>query len=138
MRLILRFCDKIVRRIGLTCFTEIVKFPSPRLTAFLKSISLQIPYIKMATNVSKNAIELIASPWSSPAWTKTNNAFNHGGFLKKEYYNYWAEYFVKFFEAYKKEGIRFWGVTVQNEPATGLAKSNINSIAWFPSQLVPK
>ncbi len=60
-------------------------------------------------------LELIASPWSPPAWMKTNNNMCLGGSLKKEFYALWAEYFVKFIEAYRKKGIPVWGVTVQNE-----------------------
>ena len=60
-------------------------------------------------------LKYIASPWSPPAWMKTNNNMCLGGSLKKEFYTVWAEYFVKFIEAYRKKGISVWGVTVQNE-----------------------
>ena len=40
----------------------------------------------------------------------------HGGKLKPEYYQSWANYYVKFINAYKKEGIPIWGITIQNEP----------------------
>ena len=47
---------------------------------------------------------------------KTNGEMNHGGKLKKEYYELWSEYYVKFIEAYRNEGIDVYGITVQNEP----------------------
>ena len=39
-----------------------------------------------------------------------------GGKLLPEYYDNWANYYVKFIKAYEKEGIPVWGVTIQNEP----------------------
>jgi glucosylceramidase len=36
--------------------------------------------------------------------------------LKPEYRKTWALYFAKYIEAYRKEGIEVWGVTVENEP----------------------
>jgi len=40
----------------------------------------------------------------------------HGGKLKPEFYQSWANYYTKFIKAYQKEGIPIWGITVQNEP----------------------
>lgn len=61
-------------------------------------------------------IKMLVSPWSPPAYMKTNGEMNHGGKLKPEYKDVWAEHFVKFIEAYKNQGIDIWGATVQNEP----------------------
>lgn len=61
-------------------------------------------------------LKILVSPWSPPAWMKTNNDMCHGGKLKDEYKKTWAEFFCKFIEAYKEEGIDIWAVTVQNEP----------------------
>lgn len=79
----------------------------------------------------------MATPWSSPPWMKLNNDY-YGSFLLPGYYKMWADYIIKFFEAYKKHGIEFWGFSLQNEPLTGIGASDINSIAWFPFQLVRK
>ncbi len=79
-------------------------------------LKYRIPLIKKALEKSGGRLQLFASPWSPPAWMKTNNNMLNGGKLKPEYYKVWADYFVKFFEAYRKEGIDFWGLTVQNEP----------------------
>lgn len=62
------------------------------------------------------AFSLLASPWSPPAYMKTNKEMNHGGKLKETYYALWAEYYVKYLEACKKEGIEIKYLTVQNEP----------------------
>ncbi len=61
---------------------------------------------------------LLASPWSPPAWMKTNNRMDDGGTLRPEYAPAWARYFVKFVEAMRQEEhIPVWALTVQNEPA---------------------
>lgn len=61
-------------------------------------------------------IDMLMSPWSPPAYMKTNGEMNHGGKLKEEYFELWSQYYVKFIEAYKKEGINIDFITVQNEP----------------------
>ncbi len=76
----------------------------------------RIPFIKRAMAVAgKDKLRLYASPWSPPAWMKTNNDMLHGGKLKDEYRQTWADYFVKYIKAYQAEGVPMWGVTVQNE-----------------------
>ena len=47
---------------------------------------------------------------------KTNNQMCAGGKLKEAYYSVWADYFVKYIEAYQQQGIVIDMVTVQNEP----------------------
>jgi glucosylceramidase len=76
----------------------------------------RIPLIKAATREAGGKLTLFASPWSPPAWMKDNHNLLHGGHLLPRFYQDWANYFVKFIQAYKKEGINIWGVTVQNEP----------------------
>ena len=76
-----------------------------------------IPLIKDAMATSKTPLKIFASPWSPPAWMKTNNNMNNGGRLKQEYAQAWADYFVRYVQEYKKQGIDIWGLTVQNEPA---------------------
>lgn len=75
-----------------------------------------IPMIKAAIAESDTPIHFLASPWSPPAFMKTNNDMNHGGKLKPEYYQTWAAYVVRYIKAYAKEGIRIDAITVQNEP----------------------
>lgn len=78
---------------------------------------LLIPLIKDALALASGNIQLLASPWSPPAWMKTNNEMNRGGSLRPECRQTWASYFAKYIEAYAAEGIPIWAVTVQNEPA---------------------
>jgi glucosylceramidase len=75
----------------------------------------RIPMIKAAMDVSKGNLQFFSSPWSPPAWMKTNNEMKHGGKLKPEYNQTWANYFVKYVQAYNNIGIPIWGLTVQNE-----------------------
>lgn len=76
----------------------------------------QIPFIKAA--LSRQAdIQFLASPWSPPAFMKTNGEMNHGGLLREEYYDAWAKLIVRYLLAYREEGIEIGRVTVQNEPA---------------------
>jgi glucosylceramidase len=88
----------------------------------LKSFSVahdrqyRIPFIKRATAAAGGRLTLFASPWSPPAFMKDNNDMLHGGKLKPEFYQSWANYYAKFVKAYEAEGIPVWGVTVQNEP----------------------
>jgi len=70
----------------------------------------------MAARKANPDLWLFASPWSPPAWMKDNNSFIKGGRLLPEYYQTWADYFSRYLKEYKKEGIDFFAVTIQNEP----------------------
>ncbi len=73
-----------------------------------------IPMIKEAMQYGD--IEMLVSPWSPPAYMKTTGMMNKGGKLKEEYFELWAEYYVKFIEKYREKGINVTTITVQNEP----------------------
>jgi len=76
----------------------------------------RIPLIKKATEAAGGKLPLYASPWSPPAFMKSNNNMLHGGKLLPEYYESWAHYYTKFIKEYEKEGMPIWGITIQNEP----------------------
>jgi glucosylceramidase len=76
----------------------------------------RIPFIKRALELIGNDLVFYASPWSPPAFMKTNKNMLQGGKLLPEFQQAWANYYVKFIEAYEKEGIPVWGLTIQNEP----------------------
>ncbi|HEY8965171.1 MAG TPA: glycoside hydrolase family 30 protein [Candidatus Methylacidiphilales bacterium] len=79
-----------------------------------------VPMIREALATARDAgsgFRLFASPWSPPAWMKTNGQMNQGGKLRPECRDAWARCYVRFIEEYAKEGIPVWGLTVQNEPA---------------------
>ena len=73
-----------------------------------------IPVLKEIIALSPG-IKIMGSPWSAPAWMKTN-ALPKGGSLKKEYYPAYAQYFVKYIQEMAKENITIDAITLQNEP----------------------
>ena len=75
----------------------------------------KLPLIKQAIAAAGGRLTLYASPWSPPAWMKTNHDLLHGGHLLPAYRQPWADYYVKFVRAYEKAGVPIWGLTVQNE-----------------------
>jgi len=76
----------------------------------------KLPFIRAALAAAGAPVKIFASPWSPPAWMKTNGDMLHGGKLKPEYREAWARYVVRFVNEYEKEGVPIWGLTVQNEP----------------------
>src|ERR1041385_2647669 len=88
----------------------------------LKSFSVahdkkyRIPFIKEGLAATGGRLNMFASPWSPPAFMKDNNDILHGGKLKPEFYQSWANYYAKFIKAYQAEGIPIWGISIQNEP----------------------
>ena len=76
----------------------------------------RIPFIKKAMAKAGGKLTMFASPWSPPAFMKTNGTMLKGGKLKPEFAASWAMYYAKFVKAYEKEEIPIWGISVQNEP----------------------
>ncbi len=76
----------------------------------------RIPFIKEVTAAAGGKLTLFVSPWSPPAFMKTNNNVLHGGKLLPKYDQSWANFYIKFIKAYEKIGIPVWGLSVQNEP----------------------
>lgn len=73
-----------------------------------------IPVMKEILRINPH-IKILGSPWSPPTWMKTNND-TRGGRLKPEFEKAYANYFVKYIQAMKANGITIDAVTVQNEP----------------------
>ena len=76
----------------------------------------RLPFTKKAIEAAGGKLTMYASPWSPPAFMKTNNNMLQGGKLSPEFYQPWANYYAKFIKAYEAEGIPIWGLTIQNEP----------------------
>jgi glucosylceramidase len=90
----------------------------------------RVPLLRQSLAAAKaKGIELrvFASPWSAPAWMKTNNDMLHGGSLRPEYRDTWAQYMVRFVKAYEKAGVPIWGLSIQNEP---MAKQTWESMIY--------
>jgi glucosylceramidase len=88
-----------------------------------------IPVLKEILAI-RPGIKILGSPWSAPAWMKTNNDVK-GGELRPEYYRAFAKYFVKYIEAMRAEGIAIDAITVENEP---LNPKNTPSMVMFGQQ----
>ena len=73
-----------------------------------------IPLLKEILLVNPQ-LKILATPWSAPVWMKDNSAFK-GGSLLPAYYDAYAQYFVKYIQQMKAEGITIDAITPQNEP----------------------
>jgi glucosylceramidase len=91
-----------------------------------------IPVMKEILKLNPK-IKILASPWSAPAWMKTNNN-SKGGALKPEFYDAYARYFVKYVQGMKAEGIHIDAITIQNEPLN--PKNTPSMVMQAPEQAV--
>lgn len=73
-----------------------------------------IPLLKEILVINPN-IKIMATPWSPPVWMKDNNS-SIGGSLQPQYYGVYAQYFVKYIQKMKAEGITIDAICPQNEP----------------------
>lgn len=73
-----------------------------------------IPSLKRILSISPK-VRLLGSPWSPPAWMKTNGKLI-GGKLKPECFAVYADYFVRYIQKMKESGIEIYAITPQNEP----------------------
>jgi len=75
-----------------------------------------LPLLRQALRLNPQ-IKVIGSPWSPPAWMKTNQDLVGGRLIDSpRVYDAYARYLVKFVRAYKREGVPIYALTVQNEP----------------------
>lgn len=74
------------------------------------------PMLRAAEAKAGKPLCFMASPWSPPAYMKTNHDMNHGGKLRPEYRDRWAAYLARFLQEYEKEGFPVSYLSVQNEP----------------------
>ena len=89
-----------------------------------------IPVLKEILAISPH-IMILGSPWSAPAWMKTNDDVK-GGNLKPEFYGAFAAYFVKYIEGMRAEGINITAITVENEPLN--PKNTPSMVMFAPEQ----
>lgn len=81
-----------------------------------------IPVLKEILAINPS-IKILASPWTAPKWMKVNNLTDlkpydswTSGQLNPAHYQDYAEYFVRWIQAFKNEGIDIYAMTPQNEP----------------------
>lgn len=75
-----------------------------------------IPLLEAAERAYGGKLNIMLSPWSPPAYMKTNGIRAHGGKLKAEYRERWAEYICRYIEEFRKRGYRITRISMQNEP----------------------
>jgi glucosylceramidase len=92
----------------------------------------QLPLIRDAQRlVGADKFKLLASPWSPPAWMKTNSNMNGGGSLLPACRDAWAQHYVRFVKAmHDEERIPVWALTVQNEPDAAQPWESCLYSAW--------
>ena len=88
-----------------------------------------IPMIKEAIEHNP-VLEFLASPWSPPGWMKTGGLLSHG-YMREQYIDCYADYFIKYIKAFGAEGIKISSVTPQNEPESHQVGTSVACI-WAP------
>jgi glucosylceramidase len=73
-----------------------------------------LPLTKQAQQLNPG-LKVMAVPWTAPPWMKDNNAYSQG-WLQSQYYGLYAQYFVKYIQAYQAQGVHIDYVSPQNEP----------------------
>lgn len=102
--------------------TELYSFdegePDPGLNRFSIAHDQKylLPMLRQARQVNPELF-LFSSPWSPPGWMKPNRSML-GGCIHKGYFPAYAQYFVRFLQAYASEGVPIQAVTSQNEVDT--------------------
>lgn len=91
--------------------TEFKNFSMDRAQQYL------IPLIKAAEGVRGEKLEILLSPWSPPAYMKTNGDMNNGGSLRREYYDAWAHYIAYYIGKLNEQDLNIRYLSIQNEPA---------------------
>jgi glucosylceramidase len=75
-----------------------------------------LPLVRQALALNPD-LKVMATPWSPPAWMKTNDALVGGRLIDDpRIYQAYADYLVKFVQAYEAAGVPIYGLTIQNEP----------------------
>lgn len=74
-----------------------------------------IPLLQKIVDINPD-INIMATPWSAPAWMKTTSMLKNGGNLRSELYDSYATYFVKYIQGMEERNIPIHSITVQNEP----------------------
>lgn len=78
-----------------------------------------IPVLKQALQINPN-LKIVVTPWTAPAWMKSNSSLEQGSLLTSDFQVY-AQYLVKFIQAYQAQSIPIYAITPQNEPGNGNA-----------------
>ncbi|GAB3844245.1 ricin-type beta-trefoil lectin domain protein [Hymenobacter terrigena] len=105
-----------------------------------------VPMLQAA--LAKNSsLKILGTPWSAPAWMKEPTAsgvyeLRNGHFLNTAYYQAYANYFVKYVQAYAAQGLPIYAVTLQNEPLFAASYMSMrmdagNQLAFLKNNIGP-
>lgn len=75
-----------------------------------------LPLLRDAEKAYGGKLEIMLTPWSPPAFMKTNGERNHGGELKPAYRRAWAEYICEYIKKFRSLGYMVKRISIQNEP----------------------
>lgn len=95
-----------------------------------------IPVLKEILAINP-ALKIMGSPWSPPTWMKTNE-ITKGGSLRPEFYDAYAQYFVRYLQGMKAEGIQLDAVTIQNEPLNPGNNPSLLMLAGQQAEFIKK
>lgn len=84
--------------------------------SFARTEQYILPMLEDAQKATEKPLKLMLSPWSPPAFMKTNGSRVGGGALKPEYRDMWADYICRYIEEFQKRGYEVERISVQNEP----------------------
>ena len=92
--------------------------PDPELKKFTieHDRSYILPTLRAARQMNPELF-YFSTPWSPPGWMKSGGSML-GGSMRKKYFSSYADYFVRFLQAYSAEGVEINAVTIQNEVDT--------------------
>lgn len=88
----------------------------------MKSFSMErtekyiLPLVDDIQRTTSKDIPIMVTPWSPPAFMKTNGKRNEGGKLKEEYHELWAKYLCRYIMELRNRGYQVNRMSIQNEP----------------------
>jgi glucuronoarabinoxylan endo-1,4-beta-xylanase len=88
--------------------------------------------LPMAQLAKAKGVTLFATPWSPPAYMKTNNNLIRGSLLPAFYADY-ATHLLNFASYMQSNGATLYGISVQNEPNWEVS---YEGCLWTPSELI--
>lgn len=84
--------------------------------SFARTEKYILPMLEDAQKTAGRPLKLMLSPWSPPAFMKTNGQRTYGGSLKPEYRAMWANYICRYIVEFEKRGYQVQRMSLQNEP----------------------
>ena len=84
--------------------------------SFARTEKYIMPMLADAQKAAGRPLELMLSPWSPPAFMKTNGQRTYGGSIKPEYRKMWADYICRYIQEFTDRGYKVRRISLQNEP----------------------